>query len=687
MANDHVWIAVTSVVAALGVGIAHLAPTGSGSVDWTMAVIGAGLFVMLVGTTMWTSRWKPGPRRIAIAVVAGIVLQILARLGNVGLFGISALISLVPLLLIALYAIERRTGPRRILLLGLFCAVIAGGFFALVGMGVAVVQARPELTRGTEVAKEALQSLKAGDFVAARRGFRLAADLFKDADHDLNRGWAKPALLVPIVAQHQRAAAKVAKSAGSASTTIASVLGEIDFDQLRVVNGVINIEAIRGLADPLARLTAELDELQSAVSSVDSPWLLGPIRSRLSTLSAQIDDQQIEGERAGIAVERAPALLGADGPRVYFIAFTTPAEARGLGGFMGNWAELTIDQGRLSVTKFGRTADLAVDGDTERWIRVTSSPHFPDVAQQIADGYPAFSGHPVDGVFAMDVYTVAALMKLTGPIDVATIGQTVTTENAAKFLLSDQYALVADRAERIDLLEEVAGTTISRLLTTSLPAPPELLKLLGPFATQGRLVGWSPRFDEEELFGRMRMSGELPPLDGGDGLAVVINNIGNNKIDYYLTGDVNYSVDTDPATGKVKAALDVTLRNGAPAGVTVPPIVFENSEGALPGTSVMMLSVYSALPVLSATIDGQQATIESQPTTQGYRVSMIGVNIAAQSAVKVTMQLSGLLDLADGYHVQLRNQALTSRIDSNVIVEGRPVTKQRTTAAVRTIRA
>ena len=94
---------------------------------------------------------------------------------------------------------------------------------------------------------------------------------------------------------------------------------------------------------------------------------------------------------------------------MYFIAFTTPAKARGLGGFMGNWAEVTMDAGHISVTDFGRTADLVVDGDTEHWVRITSSPHFPDVARLIANGYPAHSGHQVDGVFAMDVYTVAAL--------------------------------------------------------------------------------------------------------------------------------------------------------------------------------------------------------------------------------------------------------------------------------------
>ncbi len=639
-----------------------------------MTLISAAVFVTTISTTSWTTRWRVGLHGFILAVVAGIALQVLARLGNVWRFGVSTAIVLLPLVVILLFAVERRTGRQRVIWLMALGGLVLLGIVGVIGLGAATVAARPELTRGTEVAKQALQSLKSGDFTGARDGFRVAADLFAKADKDFSKPWTQPARLIPVIAQHRRAAVSLTASAGTVSNTIANVLGEIDFDRLRVVNGAIDVKAIKALADPLDRLTAALTELKSSVVAADSKWVIGPIRSRLSKLTKQIDQQQLEGERASIAVQRAPGLLGANGKRVYFIAFTTPAEARGLGGFMGNWAEVTIDAGQIAVTNFGRTADLAVNGDTEHWVRITSSPHFPDVAQLIADGYPAFSGHKVDGVFAMDVFTIAALIKLTGPIDVPSIGKTVTADNAAKFLLSDQYALVADRADRIDLLEEVARTTISRLLTTPLPAPPELLKLLGPFATQGRLLGWSPQSDEENLFERTNMSGELPALNGGDGLAVVVNNIGNNKIDYYLTGDVAYAVTTDRKSGKVTATLDITLRNNAPAGVGVPAEVFTNSEGAPPGTSVMKLSVYSALPVTHATVDAGPISTPTGDTQHGYTVSTIPVSIAAQATVKITVQLAGPADLADGYNVVMRAEALVDPFKTSIAVDGKTMT-------------
>ena len=118
--------------------------------------------------------------------------------------------------------------------------------------------------------------LKTGDFEGARQGFRLAAGLLRGADDDLNAPWAQPARLIPVVAQHRRAAADLARSAESVSNTIAGVLGEIDFDRLRVVNGTIDIAAITALQEPLARLNAAMADLHSTVDSVNSPWLVAP---------------------------------------------------------------------------------------------------------------------------------------------------------------------------------------------------------------------------------------------------------------------------------------------------------------------------------------------------------------------------------------------------------------------------
>ena len=63
----------------------------------------------------------------------------------------------------------------------------------------------------------------------------------------------------------------------------------------------------------------------------------------------------------------------------------------------------------------------------------------------------------------------------------------------------------------------------------------------------------------------MHMTGKLPELNGGDGLGVVIDNIGNNKIDYYLTGEVSYTVETDGPSGTATGDADRHAAQRRPA--------------------------------------------------------------------------------------------------------------------------
>jgi hypothetical protein len=108
--------------------------------------------------------------------------------------------------------------------------------------------------------------------------------------------------------------------------------------------------------------------------------------------------------------------------------------------------------------------------------------------------------------------------------------------------------------------------------------------------------------------------------------------------------------------------------------VAVPPIVFENSEGQPPGTNVMKLSVYSALPVTRATVDA--GPIETPPgdAQHGYNVSTIPVSIAAHTTVKITLQLAGPIDLADGYNVVLHAAALIDPFRATITVDGKTTT-------------
>jgi hypothetical protein len=617
---------------------------------------GGGLVVGLRG------RAEPWTR----ALVAALAVQVFARLGEVGGFGVSAAIAISTLFALTVVGLSRRPRRDRRIAFGVAVALVVATVLALIGGGLAAASARDSVEDGVDRAQQAVDQLAEGDFDAARASFHDAAELLAEGDAALARPWTQPARLVPVVAQYRAAGTELVGSAADVTGQVASALDRIDPDALRVRNGAIDVSAVEALQQPMAELLNALDQLVVSVQSIDNPWLSRRLTDRLDELVVKVEDKRPKGDDLLQAVEQIPTLLGRDGLRRYFVAFTTPVEARGLGGFMGNWAEVTLDRGKIAVTKFGRHDDLNNTGAQPKtitgpadflatwgdrgfrqpdggghpriWSDVTMSPQFPSVAQVISEMYPQSGGQQLDGVFAMDVYTIAALMQITGSVDVPSAGVSVTPENAAEFLLHDQYLQIQDTPQRVDALEIVAKTTIDRLLTSDLPGPVDMAELLAPYVSERRLMGWSPVPAEQAVMTTLGADGALPVPGTGDAAAVVVNNAGNSKIDYYLDGRISYDVTTGGDT-TVTATLTIDLTNSAPAEGE-PNYVIGNSASLPNGTNYLYVTGYGALPIRSATVDGVTAPFRSS-VEAGLNVASLFVQMPPGGGTTIVFQLDG----------------------------------------------
>ena len=450
--NAVVDAALTFAAIAFVVWCAASAPWWLLAITATAAMTMAGaVWLLVIGAVAFVGALWIGLQRrdlaVERAVVAAIAFNVLVRAQVDSALGVSALVGIGCGVLVVVFGVRRR-GRRTILWVSVAGLVVgAVAVLATVGAAVSVANATSDLRAGNTVAREAVEQLSDGDYRGSSDGFFEAATRFEAASSTLDALWARPAMLIPVVAQNRAAALDLASSAAEASAAIADASAVIDVDQLTLRNGRFDIDAIELLRGPLGAVETSIDSLSETIADVDSPWLAGPLGERLDDLDEDLADYRPQLANAVQAVERAPALLGADGPRRYFIAFTTPAETRGLGGFMGNWTEITADDGRIRVSDSGRTSDLNLAGDDSRmitgpddwlemwgpygfdngpdgttgevpWSNITISPQFPSTGQVIAELYPQSGGRPVDGVFALDPYAVAGLLGFTGPISI-----------------------------------------------------------------------------------------------------------------------------------------------------------------------------------------------------------------------------------------------------------------------------
>lgn len=693
--------ALLAGTAGVAAAVAPAAPTGSSTVDPVLLGVSVALVVLVGARAAWwmaalaalvamattidpvltvialaafaaalvvARTASPAAASAARSVVIGVAMNVLARSELELAMGVSAAVAVVTGVALLVAGLARGSRRMRWLAAAAAATIVLVGGAATAMFGLAVAESRHDLRKGLNDAELGVAAIENGNFEDAIASFRAAAEVLERASDRVSTPLGAPAGAIPVIAQHRRAVVEMSAAGAEGARTVVAALEELDLDALRPIGGRLDLDAITALATPLADVRDALVELQGAADRSDSPWLVERARVELDDFDASIDEHLPQLERALAAIERAPAMLGGDRPRRYLVLFTTPSEARGLGGMVGSYAELTADDGRLSLGQVGRAQDFDgtahtegievrgpegflaqygrfMTGDDGRAGRaplrnVAMSPHFPWVGEVAADLYTRATGRPVDGVIALDPFVLARLIGYTGPIQLASLEATLTADNAVAFLLLDQYVLDdADVDARADALAEAAALTFERLLGGALPDPIALARDLGPLTGERRLAMWSADADEQALLAQMSLSGRLPDPTGRDGWGVTVTNAGGSKIDHFLRRRVDYDVTVDPATGDATATLRIQLTNTAPAE-GLPDYVIGNEIRAPRGTSRLYVSSYSPFALTGATQGGEAIGLAAGREL-GWNVYSGYVELAAGESVVLELDLRG----------------------------------------------
>jgi hypothetical protein len=725
--------ALVVAIAAAAAAAAVLAPGEAAGSPWSDAVVraGFGAMVALAGSRARRSTWlwvsgvavigapsaalavlALGALALAVvdhlmdrrarvdgAIVAAVSIQVLLRLGEGTFFGFTALLAAVAVapLLTSAYLVSPRRVKRRVQRTGAVVGVVL--LVGLVSFVVSTAVASQRVEEGIANARLGLTMARAGNDEGATERLLEAARALDEANGALDGWWARPARAVPLLGHQARAASLGTAEGRDLAAVAARATGTVPVAALEFEDGRIDLDLVVAAAGPLGELAEMLATVDHRLAGADGGWVLPPFSTHLHELRAAVDEALPDARTAAAVAEAAPGLLGGDGLRRYLVLFTTPAETRGLGGFVGSWAELTALNGKVSLARSGRIQELrdaspgasrsltsTVDGQRDQrmveyldryrirrpWDAlqdVTLSPDLPTVAEAWRQLYPQVGGQELDGVMVLDPIALAALMELTGPVTLDA-GVTIDSAEAAQFLLVDQYELV-DRENREHILEEAGRLVFERLTTGSVPNPRRVADRVAPMVAQGRLAATSFHEDEQALFAVLGATGSMTPPGAGDAFGLITTNTGQNKIDVYLERSVDYRAQVDADSGALAATATVTLRNGVP-GLDLPDAVVGSNDQGLPrGTNELLLSFYTPWFLVGGTVDGRAPDGFEAARELGYWVWSTRVAVPAGEEVVVELHLEGTLADPSGYGLEVHSQPLVRPDAVRVEVEAR----------------
>jgi hypothetical protein len=595
-------------------------------------------------------------------------------------------------------AIPRRTGRRLSTTWG-FAA--AGALVVLVLPGVVVgTLARGDFTDARTAFLAAEASLRKVDVPGFEGGLDAAeASLSRAADR-LSSWVVAPGRIVPGLAGNL-AVARAMVAAGdelvAAGREGLPVLAGLPISGGRLVlpfaDGALDLAPFDRAAGPAAEIQERIARAEHLVRDAGDGLLLPRVRRARDEVLRMLDDARRQADVASGAAFLIPRLFGADGRRTWVIGAENTAELRGRGGYMGALGTVEAEHGRVRLGRFTDTAGLPTPvpiygvgtpapeytahyrrlGAMAAWQNLTMSPSFPSGARMLLARLEAAGLPPATGLVSLDPTALSYLLDVVGPVDVEGIPEPLTATNVVDWTLNRLYFEYRTANEqRKDVLAQVAQAVWGRLIEGDGTDPAKLAEALSRAIAERHLVVYSSDPEEQALIERLGMAGEVSDAPG-DYLLVLGQNLGENKMDYYLERDIDYEGRVQ-ADGSLDARLAVTVRNTASAAAALPAYVAGPRPRIELGAGVARSYVTALVPAGAelgdVAVDGEFPAGVENRLELGRRLLAVPLDIPAGQERTIVFRYRVPGVLVDGrYELTLQNQATVRPDDVAVDVQ------------------
>ena len=473
--------------------------------------------------------------------------------------------------------------------------------------------ARARATDGQRILEQARDELTTKDLIEGRgeQQLRAAAGRFDIAQRMAGSVALLPLRALPIAGRQLAAFDSLAGAARDTATVARDALHDA---RSRVGDtlptGPDRVRVLRDLQAIAKRAAARL----RTVSLGPSQALAGPLDRAHRRFAGELTDL-LEG------LDRTTAAAGglADalaGPSSYLLFAANNAEMRSGSGMFLSVGVLTMQDGRFSIGDVVSVNDVVVppgvpisDADvahlwgyadpSREWRNLGLSPRF-DVTAEMATRMWAATGRPaVDGVIAVDVLALQALLRATGPVPIA--DGSVDATNVVPLLLHDQYAGLDPhdpQTERRERLAEVAHTVVGRLEGGGLRLS-ELADQLRLTARGRHVLAWARDRGVEDAWLAAGIAGVLAP----DSMLVTPMNRGGNKLDHFVDVAADLAMRHDDRDGTTAVTVTVNITNHAPEADV--PYVMGTGDTVARGDYPAILLVELPRNATTVSVDGQ----------------------------------------------------------------------------------
>ncbi len=322
------------------------------------------------------------------------------------------------------------------------------------------------------------------------------------------------------------------------------------------------------------------------------------IRPSIEDLNTRIKLYSSVIDKAKTAASLLPSLTGVNGqPKKYLVLLQNNLELRPTGGFIGSYAVIDFEQGRIKKILVDDVynldgnlkehieppIELKTDlGQTSWYLRDSNfDPDFPTSARQAQFFYNKEAGEQVNGVFAMDLSASAKLIDAVDNLDLTDYNTRITSQNLFREAITHaEVGFFPGSQAKKNFLTAIQTQLFNKLFFLSSQNWPAIVGALGQSLEEKHLMVYLADPKEYAYIVSQNWTGAIPrPSDEvvgetKDFLSVVEANMGANKSNYYLNR--KYNLETSfGKSGEVVHNLMISYENNSPSEV-FPAGVYKN---------------------------------------------------------------------------------------------------------------
>ncbi len=313
----------------------------------------------------------------------------------------------------------------------------------------------------------------------------------------------------------------------------------------------------------------------------------GYLKGRVDSLADRLSIYSNVVKKARVLSTLLPEVVGTDAGKSYLVILQNNNELRPTGGFIGSFAKVSFEGGKLKKLEVNDTyaidgqlkihveppKDIKSDlGQKDYFLRDANwEPDFPTSARQIEWFYTKETGERVEGVVALDISAIEDLLSVVGSLDLPDYNEKISPENLFEKSISHaEVNFFPGTQAKKSFLTALTQGLLNKVFFLPNQNWPGIVASLGKSLESKHM---SIYLDDPKLFSYLvsqNWSSVLPRSTNettgftADFLAPVEANLGANKVNYYI--DRNYNLETVIGKdGEVSQRFRVSYTNKSPS--------------------------------------------------------------------------------------------------------------------------